>query len=29
MQMMMGDQNWQREQFQAMMKSLKDKARIQ
>ncbi|MNN48872.1 putative parvulin-type peptidyl-prolyl cis-trans isomerase precursor [compost metagenome] len=29
MQMLMGDQNWQREQFQAMMKSLKDKAKIQ
>ncbi|MEM5277647.1 peptidylprolyl isomerase [Cupriavidus taiwanensis] len=28
-QMLMGDQNWQREQFQAMMKSLKDKAKIQ
>ena len=28
-QMMMGDQGWQREQFQAMMKSLKDKAKIQ
>src|SRR5437868_4450894 len=28
-QMLMGDQNWQREQFQAMMKSLKEKAKIQ
>ncbi|MBY4897501.1 peptidylprolyl isomerase [Cupriavidus sp. AU9028] len=28
-QMLMGDQNWQREQFQAMMKSLRDKAKIQ
>ncbi|MCA3183841.1 MAG: peptidyl-prolyl cis-trans isomerase, partial [Cupriavidus sp.] len=28
-QMLMGDQAWQREQFQAMMKSLKDKAKIQ
>ena len=28
-QMLMGDQAWQREQFQAMMKSLKDKANIQ
>ncbi|CAG9171617.1 peptidylprolyl isomerase [Cupriavidus respiraculi] len=27
-QMLMGDQNWQREQFQAMMKSLRDKAKI-
>jgi peptidyl-prolyl cis-trans isomerase C len=27
-QMLMGDQNWQREQFQAMMKSLRDKARV-
>jgi peptidyl-prolyl cis-trans isomerase C len=25
----MGDQAWQREQFQAMMKSIKDKAKIQ
>jgi len=28
-QMLMGDQNWQREQFQAMLKSIKDKAKIQ
>ncbi|TWG80514.1 peptidyl-prolyl cis-trans isomerase C [Cupriavidus gilardii J11] len=28
-QMLMGDQNWQREQFQAMMKALRDKAKIQ
>ncbi|MDF3837683.1 peptidylprolyl isomerase [Cupriavidus basilensis] len=28
-QMLMGDQNWQREQFQAMMKALKEKAKIQ
>lgn len=27
-QMMMGDQNWQREQFQAMMQSIRDKAKI-
>ncbi|UZN48317.1 Peptidylprolyl isomerase [Cupriavidus sp. H18C1] len=28
-QMLMSDQNWQREQFQSMMKSLRDKAKIQ
>jgi peptidyl-prolyl cis-trans isomerase C len=28
-QMLMGDQAWQREQFQAMMKSIKEKAKIQ
>jgi peptidyl-prolyl cis-trans isomerase C len=28
-QMLMGDQNWQREQFEAMKKSLYDKAKIQ